>query len=216
MADHSLRPELPPLPDRIAKLPVEARGYPVPFFVEWIDGVPDFRVVDGRKVARCVNEKRCWVCGGELGVHLAFLVGPMCAVNRISAEPPSHRECAEWSALACPFLSRPHMRRREGDLPDGAANPAGVMLKRNPGVTVLWMTKHYRVVRVPNGALFEMGEPHAIACFAQGRLATVDEVRASFDGGLPALVAAAEQEGRGAPRALEREVVVARKLLRIA
>ena len=31
-----LRPDLPPLPGRIAKLPVY-RGYPVPWFVTWMD-----------------------------------------------------------------------------------------------------------------------------------------------------------------------------------
>lgn len=31
---------------------------------------------------------------------MTFVVGPMCELNRISGEPPSHRECAEFSA-AC-------------------------------------------------------------------------------------------------------------------
>lgn len=29
---------LPPIPDAIAKLPRDERGYPVPWFVPWIDG----------------------------------------------------------------------------------------------------------------------------------------------------------------------------------
>jgi hypothetical protein len=35
----------------------------------------------------------------------SFVVGPMCGINRNSAEPPSHKECAQWSARNCPFLS---------------------------------------------------------------------------------------------------------------
>src|SRR5262245_2742625 len=101
-----LRPELPPVPERMRKLPLH-RGYPVPWFVEWIEGVPDFRIMDGRKLVRAVKEKRCWVCGELMGSYLAFTIGPMCAVNRISAEPPSHRECASFSARGCPFLTRP-------------------------------------------------------------------------------------------------------------
>ena len=65
-----------------------------------------------------MREKRCWVCGDPLGVHLTFPIGPMCALNRTISEPPSHHECASWSARNCPFLSRPHMVRRE----DGAIN----------------------------------------------------------------------------------------------
>ncbi len=75
------------VPPRIAKLPKDQRGYHVPWFVAWIDGVADFRVTDNAKLVRAVNERRCWVCGEKMGRHLAFLIGPMCAVNRVSAEP---------------------------------------------------------------------------------------------------------------------------------
>ena len=30
------RSDIPPLPPRIAKLPVDERGYPVPWFVQWL------------------------------------------------------------------------------------------------------------------------------------------------------------------------------------
>src|SRR5215831_18617572 len=123
----TLRPELPPLPRRMKALPVD-RGYPVPWFVEWIDGVPDFRIMDGRKLVRAVRERLCWVCGQPLGSFLAFTVGPMCAVNRISSEPPSHRDCAVFSAKACPFLTRPTMRRREAGRPEEAEQPGGMMI----------------------------------------------------------------------------------------
>jgi hypothetical protein len=47
----------------------------------------------------------------------------------MSAEPPSHRECAEYAVRACPFLTRPLAVRNERGL-DGF-EPAGVMIKRN-------------------------------------------------------------------------------------
>lgn len=37
----SLRADLPPLPPRMQRLPVDERGYPVSFFVAWPDGKPD-------------------------------------------------------------------------------------------------------------------------------------------------------------------------------
>ena len=100
------------MPSRIARLPTD-RGFPVPWFVAWIDGKPDFRVIAPGRVAEAVNKGKCWVCGGTLFGTRAYVVGPMCAVNRTSAEPPSHRDCARYSAKACPFLSRPTMRRRD-------------------------------------------------------------------------------------------------------
>jgi len=200
----TLRPELPPLPARIAALPVH-RGYPVPWFVQWMrdgqgtdpgDGEPEFRIMDSRKLARAVLEHRCWVCGDRLGARRAYTVGPMCAVNRTSAEPPSHRECAIFSAVACPFLSRPHMRRREAGRPEEAVKPAGDMIERNPGVALVWITRGTRTKRDPDGGiLFDIGDPLEVLWYAEGRPATRAEVLASIESGLPLLAEVAAEEG---------------------
>src|SRR5215469_14120297 len=113
---HSMAIKLPEVPSRIARLPRDPRGYPVPWFVEWIDGKPDFRVMDARKLKLALREPRCWICGGQLGTYKAFNFGPISAVNGLSGEPPSHRECAIFAAQACPFLSHPKMRRNERNL----------------------------------------------------------------------------------------------------
>jgi hypothetical protein len=212
-----VRPELPPIPARMAKLPV-ARGYPVPWFVEWIDGVPDFRIMDGRKLVRAVREKLCWVCGQRLGSFLAFTIGPMCAVNRISAEPPSHRECAVFSAKACPFLTRPTMHRRTAGFPEEAEKPGGLMLDRNPGVALVWITKMYRTIPQENGRsspLFRMGEARDVFAFSHGGDASRTEIHDSIASGLPALVGAAMQDGPDAIKELAHALRVACALLRI-
>jgi hypothetical protein len=214
---HALRAGLPPLPARIAKLPVDARGYPVPWFVAWVDGKPEFRAMDGRKFVEAIQHGRCWVCGQPLGHTFAFTVGPMCAVNRISAEPPSHRECAEFSAKACPFLTKPQMRRREGGLPDDLTEPGGISIQRNPGVALVWLTKAFRVIQDGDGkALIQMGPPREVLCFAEGRTATTDEIRASVDSGLPILQEAAARDGKNAVAALDKYVAIARGILGIA
>jgi hypothetical protein len=193
----TLRPELPPMPPQIAALPV-ARGYPIPFFVPWVNGAPEFRAADARKRAWCVKHRACWVCGTKLPAaeDFAFLVGPMCAVNFTTAEPPMHPECAEWSARACPFVVRPHMdRRRNDDLAVKTHSPGGHMIERNPGAVVLWLTTTYR--EVPDGmggTIMQMGAPSAVRCFAEGRAATVDEVRRSIATGIHHLWAMAEQD----------------------
>lgn len=208
-----LRPNLPPLPDRIKRLPVDHRGFPVPWFVAWFDGgkpcapghgAPDFRVIDTPKLGIAVKRRRCWICGGQLGVHMAFLIGPMCAVNRVISEPPSHRDCAIFSATACPFLNQPRMRRNEKDLPAEFEKPPGFGLKRNPGAVCVWITRRYETFRASAGAdgiLFRIGEPEETLWFASGRQATRAEVMESIESGLPLL--RAEEEGPEAVAALK-------------
>ncbi len=196
---HHLKPTLPELPPRIAKLPVDERGYPVPFFVAWPDGKPEFRMADGLKLARCHREKLCWVCGEKLGKYMTFAIGPMCSINRISAEPPSHRDCCEWYVKGCPFLSKPQMVRRDPDglrETSGHVEPAGLMIERNPGVTMLWTTLSYKLTPDHNGrALFAIGEPEHISWWREGRPATRAEVLESIETGLPHLLEVCVEPG---------------------
>ncbi len=204
---------LPALPPRIARLPVESRGFPVPWFVQWFkdgepcdfgEGQPDFRVVDSRKMRAALKRPHCWVCGEQMGVHRVFLIGPMCAINRVISEPPSHRECAEFAAKACPFLANPRMRRNEKDLPE-ANEAAGFGLKRNPKAVCLWETRDYRPFRPHagnSGILFKLGDPTRVDWYANGRAATRSEVMESIDSGFPELERLASVEGNEATAAL--------------
>ena len=213
MTTTALRPELPPIPDRFRHLPVDHRGYPVPFFAAWVDGVPDHRVIDHAKIVRAVKEHLCWVCGQRLGTYLAFTIGPMCAVNRISGEPPEHRECAEWSVRGCPFLSRPGMHRREAGMPEGVVTSEN-SIARNPGVILVWVTKSYKIIRdtgLAGKVLFQIGDPLSVACYTEGREASAEEIAAAIDSGLPALAGPAKAEGPKAERALLDQLERARK-----
>src|SRR5262245_1656918 len=124
-----------PMPQRIKRLPVSDRGFPVPWFVHWNDdGQPDFRVIGKNKLADAFKKKLCWVCGTMLGVHQCFVIGPMCGVSRTTPETPSHLDCSEYTVRACPFLSRPNARRNEVGMPE-ERYVAGIPILRNPGVT---------------------------------------------------------------------------------
>lgn len=199
-----LRDGLPILPPEMVNLPIDERGYPVPWFVSWIDGKPDFRVADAAKLGKAIRFHRCWICGEPLGRYRAFVIGPMCAVNRVSSEPPSHLNCALFAVHACPFMILPKTNRREANLPEGTLDPAGIFIKRNPGVMLIWVTREYEVTRRPDGVLFRLGEPHATLWHTHGRRATREEAREAVDSGLPVLreLAAAEN----ALPALERMV----------
>src|SRR4029077_1545800 len=139
---HGLNPAIRSIamPKSIAALPVDPRGFPVPVFVGWMAGKPEFRGAAAAKQRLAIEERRCWTCGEKLNNRVSFIIGPMCVINRVSAEPPSHPECAAYSVLACPFLSRPGMVRRENDLPEEAAK-TGLMIMRNPGASCVWTTK---------------------------------------------------------------------------
>lgn len=195
------------MPNRIRNLPRNDAGYPVPWFVATIDGKPDFRVIRQGGIEFALAERLCWICGQRIARHLpgVFVIGPMCAVNRVSAEPPSHGECAIYAAQACPFLANPRKRRREGGKPEEAVNPAGEMITRNPGVALCWFSKGWRPFGDGNGGrLFDVGDPLRTLWFAEGRPASREEVLASINSGLPILREMAESEGVDAIDALER------------
>jgi hypothetical protein len=203
-----LRKELPELPPRMRKLPLSDKGYPVPFFVAYVDGKPDFRVADKAKLAACHNNRLCWLCGEPLGKYKAFVLGPMCAVNRVSAEPPSHTDCAKFAAIACPFLTLPKATRRVAGLPEDRDAPAGFGIKRNPGVALVWVTRSYKPFRAPGGVLFQVGEPEQTFWFAEGRCASRDEVMESVQSGLPLLYEAAHAQSEEA--VMELDMMIAR------
>jgi hypothetical protein len=207
-------------PARIRRLNVDHRGFPVPWFVAWIDGVADHRIIDAGKMEPAIRHRLCWTCGEPLGQTYAFTIGPMCAVNRVISEPPSHRECAEYAVAACPFLSRPEAHRRTAGMPDAVLTlAAGDGLKRNPGVICLWVTRSYKPFRVPTsshanrGILFDLGEPIETVWYAEGRHASHMEVVSSLYSGLSALIERARADGRQAEDALAAMVSAALPLL---
>jgi hypothetical protein len=202
MTKHQHRRDLPPdMPSRIRALPVDERRYPVPWFVATINGKPDFRVIKPGGIQLAVKHDSCWICGQRnYKTRRAFVIGPMCAINRTSSEPPCHPECAIWSAKACPFLTRPKSVRREANMPDDAETPAGIMLPRNPGVALVWIVDRYSIVDDgrSSGWLFKLPDPHSTLWFAEGREANRLECTNSIESGLPILHQMAAEEGEEA------------------
>lgn len=198
----ALRPELTPMPARMARnLLIDDRGYPIPWFVAYVDGKPEFRAADASKWLRAAKQKLCWVCGDRLGANMTFVAGPMCCITRTSSEPPSHLDCAQWSARNCPFLARPHMTRRGSEeVKEMGGWTAGHFIERNPGCTALWTTRGYKIWSLNPGTgemLIRMGEPLSVEWYAEGRPATRAEIEASIESGLPALRALAEGDEEG-------------------
>lgn len=196
-----LRRDLPPVPDYMKRLPIDDRGYPVPWFVAWLhgdgttarvgDGTPDFRIVrniNDRPAEVVAHEgQQCWICGRRLGAFKSFVAGPMCAVNVTSGEPPSHLSCATFAAKACPFLARPKAKRREANMPeDGVWKEGG--LERNPGVAMVWTTRGYAMHIQDGSAYFDMGVPDHVEFWAEGAPAAREAIVESIESGLPSLI----------------------------
>lgn len=92
------------IPQFLEHLPTY-HGMPVPFTFMWIEGKPEFTILDPRKVTLCISNKLCAICGLALGEFAYFIGGPLCKQNRLFTDPPMHEECAEFSAKICPFLN---------------------------------------------------------------------------------------------------------------
>lgn len=181
-----------PIPDKMKYLPIDSiKGLPVPWFVHWIDGQPEWRAADASKREAARDKHLCWVCGNLIYEHSTFVVGPMCGLNRISSEPPCHRECALYSVQACPFLTRPRMdrRRKEGEAFEKDSCPTpGVMIARNPGCSCLWETKGWNIVADGAGGwLFDIGQALSVSWWSEGRAATRAEALTSIITGLRCL-----------------------------
>jgi hypothetical protein len=74
--------------------------------------------------------------------------------------------------------------------------PAGEMIERNPGVTLLWFATDYKLFEANGGTgrLFQVGSPTKIEMYCEARPATWEEIRVSIKTGLPALESACDRE----------------------
>jgi hypothetical protein len=204
----------PNMPPEIARLPVEKRGFPIPYFVEMRNGEPDFTAVHPQKILDANKKGLCWICGQPVKGLMCFTIGPMCTVNRISLEPPSHLTCARFAVRSCPFLSQPLAKRAPNM--GGPETVPGIMLEHNPGVTALWTTRTYRTQKQkhpPGTILFNIGSPINVEWYAKGRPASAMEVMSGFNVGLATLREIAKDEGPESEAELQRLLEKALALL---
>lgn len=99
------------IPESIAALERDARGYPVPFIVlHDAEGKPMFAANDANKVALCHQDKLCHICGQELEPNPWFVGGPgSFLLNQdrcVYFDGPMHRECLHFALRVCPHLAQ--------------------------------------------------------------------------------------------------------------
>jgi hypothetical protein len=103
------------MPKRIANLPRDARGYPIPWnvFISQA-GEPQFTVNDSLKHAWARQRNLCPICGEANDEIRWFVGGPKSAflVNGWYMDLPGHEECEEYALKVCPYLATPSYRHR--------------------------------------------------------------------------------------------------------
>jgi len=97
------------MPARIARLPRDPRGYPIPWNVLRANGTAFFTVNDDRRHWIAIRRGLCPICGEALGRWKWFVGGPRSAFdpNGWYSDLPGHRECIEFSLQTCPYLAAP-------------------------------------------------------------------------------------------------------------
>jgi hypothetical protein len=110
-----------PIPPRMAHLPKDSRGYPIPHTVVIRHGRPHFTVNEEHLRQQCIAEDRCPICAGKLFRLRWSVGGPLSAFHDHGAylDPPMHEECVHYALQVCPYLAAP----RYSGLIDDATMP---------------------------------------------------------------------------------------------
>ena len=109
------------MPERIAKLPRDPRGYPIPYNVaRGVDGTPLFTVNDSRTHMQCLCQGLCPICGETLGKWKWFVGGPRSAFEEHGwyIDLPGHAECEKFALQTCPYLAAPRYLGRIDIVPE--------------------------------------------------------------------------------------------------
>lgn len=102
-------------PTRIAKLPLDNRGFPIPWNVQRdIDGNPMFTVNDQVKHVLALTGDLCPLCGEANQQIRWFVGGPMSAFDPNGAyfDLPGHKSCIEYALQVCPYLTAKNYTHR--------------------------------------------------------------------------------------------------------
>lgn len=106
------------IPDRMARLDRDKRGYPIPVSVYRDSaGRPHFTISNEQVRQRVITEDCCPICGGKLTRGRWFVGGPQSAFHVRGAyiDPPMHNECAHYALKVCPYLAAQSYARRIED-----------------------------------------------------------------------------------------------------
>lgn len=147
--------QLPEIPKSLSHLKIDKRGYPIPYFVGYINGEPEFRLTDARKQHKCIEKKLCGICGKKItsGVYV-FISGILGYTNRISSDPAMHESCARFSLEICPHLHFEKTDRRENGIEHIKQDVAGMVLTK-PKILMLARADKYKDFKAEQSTLIK-------------------------------------------------------------
>ena len=159
--------DVPPVPVHLSQCPAEG-GLVVPYIsLRHANGRAAFGLIDSGRIATCLRERRCGVCGQEMTDRMVFLMRRRDLDRECSSEPGMCPPCAGYAIRACPMISgqMDHYRRSQpqflGRMCDdplclcwmwySRPEPARYGAPAEPWFS-LW-TRAYRIVRPPEGGI---------------------------------------------------------------
>ena len=93
------------VPKLMQDLQIDERGYPIPYFVPFVNGKPNFKYQDAKKKEICRKYMKCHICGNRLfDKSFWFICGPLGYLNHVSSDEAMHEDCARFSMKYCPHL----------------------------------------------------------------------------------------------------------------
>lgn len=120
------------IPDLMRKLPLDSRGYPIPYVVLNDDkGCPHFKINDDTKSDECIAKNLCTICGTKMDrTSMWLLGGPQSAFHPKGSfvEPPVHRECGLYALQVCPYLRYNNYGKKDIMVKDGSFNKPLLLL----------------------------------------------------------------------------------------
>lgn len=166
MSNHSPKSALAliPIPARMAHLPRDRRGYPIPVNVLLDDeGLPHFTINDEKTRQMLILEDRCPICGGKLFRGRWSVGGPMSAFHPAGRymDTPMHYECCCYAMQVCPYLAMPsYSKRLDGrtianrPLAGEAVFTDPTMIDQRPEIFVAVMHVGQQFTRAPWGVRY--------------------------------------------------------------
>lgn len=156
------------MPPKIAALPRDARGYPIPYIVlRDADGNAILGANDYVRVVKSIRDRLCHVCGQPLGKTVWLVGGPASALangdHGAWGDGPLHDVCMRYAMAVCPYLAHRTVKPM-AEITERRATEAGAtMLPDIPGIggmPVVFVAVAVRQWRVEGGPVFIAPKPY--------------------------------------------------------
>lgn len=185
-----------PIPRRMTTLRRTESGMPIPKFASWINGKPDFTVMDMTFMKSAITARRCGICGEPLGRYASFVGGPLSQLSGQYSEPPFHKDCAEFALQICPFILTGHNMRK--NKPTAQIMVNNKVSPENPKVFGLVTATIGTYSFEPRYMTFFLTETAEPEWWYQGHRVTSDEDRAILENALRAAQYNIQEQARAA------------------